>query len=159
MISTQRYYAGMPGVALPRYRTLPWGSSRTDGPSAYEALARANCGISLVGGDDGRAAAVGTGSPASREPLDSGRLMVGGGSALPAEDFSNAACQIDCLAITRRPPGLVSATSKFCDVSDRRTSVRRTPPTLKASSRTHLLHERQPARLLAYRQECRRQLR
>jgi hypothetical protein len=25
MISTQRYYAGTPGVAFPRYGTLPWG--------------------------------------------------------------------------------------------------------------------------------------
>jgi hypothetical protein len=27
MISTQRYYAWAPGVAFPRYGTLPWGGS------------------------------------------------------------------------------------------------------------------------------------
>jgi hypothetical protein len=27
MISTKRYYAGMPGVAFPRYGTPPWGGS------------------------------------------------------------------------------------------------------------------------------------
>jgi hypothetical protein len=27
MISTQRYYAWTPGVAFPRYGTLPWGGS------------------------------------------------------------------------------------------------------------------------------------
>jgi hypothetical protein len=72
------------------------------------------------------------------------RPKVGGPpSAIPVEDTSLPPRSPDRrLVMTHRPLGLFATASKSRDVSDRRIPVRRTPPTLKAPSRTHPMHRR-----------------